>query len=245
MARPDDVRARTPLTLKASTDYASLSGEYAQLFSACVVELPSQADTAAGVIVAGRSRYETVAAKTGVPWFVIALIHTMECGGSWKQHLHNGDPLAAKTVNVPAGRPEGDPPFTWEASAIDALTYDGLASETDWSLPRVLYRLEKYNGLGYRKRCQPTPYLWAGSSIERPGKYVADGKFDRAAVSKQLGAAAILKRLVERGYVSFDGTSAVAQVPTPEVASAEQPAPVALPAAPEPQPVSWLRRIFG
>jgi lysozyme family protein len=58
-----------------------------------------------------------------VPWELIAALHEREAGGSFKGHLHNGDPLTGRTYHVPAGRPaKGSPPFTWEASAIDALT---------------------------------------------------------------------------------------------------------------------------
>jgi len=39
---------------------------------------------------------------------------------SFKLHLHNGDPLTARTVNVPKGRPKtGQPPFAWGISAKD------------------------------------------------------------------------------------------------------------------------------
>ena len=71
---------------------------------------------------AARARYASVSAQTGVPWWVIGLIHMMEAGQSFRCHLHNGDPLTARTVQVPAGRPKtGQPPFIWEESAADAL----------------------------------------------------------------------------------------------------------------------------
>jgi lysozyme family protein len=65
----------------------------------------------------------------------------------------------------------------------------------------MLYLLEAYNGFGYRPRGVPTPYLWSFSNLYRSGKYVADGKFDRNAVSKQCGAAVMLRVLQERGQV--------------------------------------------
>jgi lysozyme family protein len=66
-----------------------------------------------------------------------------------------------------------------------------------------LYRLEKYNGFGYRKRGLATPYLWSFSDRYRQGKYVADGVFDPAAVSGQCGAAVIMKRLIDLGEIEF------------------------------------------
>ena len=86
----------------------------------------------------------------------------MESSLNFKRHLHNGDPLTARTVHVPSGRPrQGDPPFTWEQSAADALTLRNLGPRTDWSLSGTLYALEGYNGWGYR-RYHPevfSPYL--------------------------------------------------------------------------------------
>jgi hypothetical protein len=121
-------------------------------------------------------------------------------------HLHNGDPLTAQTVQVPAGRPRtGGPPFTWEASAADALASHRLGPQTDWSLPGTLFQLERYNGWGYR-RSHPevlSPYLWSFSEHYRAGKYVADGSFSPTAVSGQCGAAVLLRRLAEHGHIDF------------------------------------------
>jgi lysozyme family protein len=39
-----------------------------------------------------------------VPWYVIAVIHNMECGLDFTEHLHNSDPLARRTINDPPGR---------------------------------------------------------------------------------------------------------------------------------------------
>lgn len=152
-------------------------------------------------IKTNRARYEGIAqAATGsIPWDFIAIIHNLECGLSFNKHLHNGDPLTRRTVLVPAGRPPGNPPFTFEESAVDALTMQGkrFHLQTDWSLPATLFRLESYNGLGYLK-FHPnvkSPYLWSGSGHYTRGKYVADGQWSSSAVSKQLGTALLLKEL--------------------------------------------------
>ena len=69
-------------------------------------------------LVAAKSRYQAVAARTGVPWFVIAVIHERECSQSWAGSLAQGDPWNRVSVHVPAGRG----PFTsWEDAAVDAL----------------------------------------------------------------------------------------------------------------------------
>ena len=156
-------------------------------------------------IVSRKDRYEAVSRATGVPWHIIAIIHNLECSGNFGCHLHNGDPLRRRTVNVPAGRPRtGNPPFTWEASAIDALTYDGFTRWEDWSVAGTLYKLEGYNGFGYRKRGIASPYLWSGTQHYTRGKYVADGKFDPRATSSQVGAAALLLLMRGDGLITLD-----------------------------------------
>lgn len=134
-----------------------------------------------------------------IPWYFIGLVHLMECTLSFSHHLHNGDPLKARTVHVPAGRPvKGQPPFSFLESAVDALTMQGLHREENWGVDNILFKLEAFNGYGYTMyRNMPSPYLWAGSNHYEKGKYIADGKFDKEAVSSQIGTALILKQLIE------------------------------------------------
>ena len=63
-----------------------------------------------------RSRYQAVAAKTGVPWPVIAVIHERECSQDWTGSLAQGDPWDRISVHVPAGR---GPFKSWEEAAIE------------------------------------------------------------------------------------------------------------------------------
>lgn len=152
-------------------------------------------------ILANKARYQGVEAATAVPWFVVALIHSMEGSLNFRTHLHNGDPLTARTTHVPAGRPiSGNPPFTWEASAIDALQFDHIAHLGDWSLARIAYRLEGFNGWGYWNYHHDvkTPYLWSFSNLYTMGKYVADGKWSATARSDQCGALVLLRRLADK-----------------------------------------------
>jgi len=142
----------------------------------------------------------------GIPWYFIAVIHNMESGMNFTKHLHNGDPLTARTVQVPAGRPrQGNPPFTWEESAVDALTLRKIGASTDWSLSGMLYQMEGYNGWGYRLYHAHvlSPYLWGFSNHYTSGKYVKDGTWSDTAVSKQCGTAVVLRRLAEKGIIEF------------------------------------------
>jgi lysozyme family protein len=144
------------------------------------------------------ARYQQVATAVGLTyWPLVGIVHNLESGMDFTTHLHNGDPLTDRTVHVPAGRPlGGSPPFTWEESAIDALREDQHWDRwTDWSIPGMAYRLERYNGLGYRNHGVPSPYLWAGSDQYVKGRYVADGQFDPESVSQQIGGMTVLKYL--------------------------------------------------
>ena len=76
---------------------------------------------------------------------------------------------------------------------------------TDWSLAGTLFQIEGYNGWGYRRQHPQvlSPYLWSFSSHYTRGKYIADGTWSDTAVSKQCGAAVVLRRMAEKGLVSF------------------------------------------
>lgn len=186
----------------------ALAEEYLRLFTTCEI-LPQRFDEVDRVVdkaVANKARYEAVVVGLGIPWYFVAAVHSLESGQRFDRHLHNGDRLTARTVHVPAGRPvAGEPPFTWEESARDALVFERLDRVEEWGLARVLYQLESYNGFGYRMHHPEvlSPYLWSFTSCYTRGKYLSDGRFSATGVSKQCGAAAILRRLVERGEIDL------------------------------------------
>jgi hypothetical protein len=93
-----------------------------------------------------KSRYQAVAAKTGVPWAAIAVIHERECSQDWTGSLAQGDPWNRVSVHVPAGR---GPFRSWEDAAVDALVNCApyAARNEDWSIGGTLTKLEEYNGL--------------------------------------------------------------------------------------------------
>jgi lysozyme family protein len=175
--------------------------------------------TVADKIMTNRAKYEAVEAKTGVPWFMIGPIHNRESSLRFNAHLHCGDPLTARTVHVPKGRPaKGNPPFTWPESAQDALTMPphSLDKVKNWSVERVLYETEKFNGWGYIGKGN-SPYLWAATTEYHGGKYVADHVYDPNAWDKQLGCAAILKELAARDATVAARLSNRQATPPPEV----------------------------
>ncbi len=187
---------------------AAVQADYRQLFDACLIQKSRATviDAIVARIARGRPRYDAVGMPLDIPWFVVGLIHCMESSLDFATHLHNGDSLGARTVHVPAGRPrQGVPPFAWEDSARDALCLRKLHKWSDWGLPGTLYQLEGYNGFGYRLYHPDvhTPYLWGGSNWYMCGKYVSDGTWSPRAVSKQCGAAVLLRRMAETGLVAF------------------------------------------
>jgi uncharacterized protein (TIGR02594 family) len=196
--------------LEAVYNYDIIKQSLTDLWAKAVIrpEKLAEAKKKAKKIVSFKKRYQIVSKETGVPWQVVGLISHMESDCDFTTHLHNGDSLKRRTVQVPAGRPkEGKPPFTWEVSAIDALKYDHLADCTDWSIEHILFMLESYNGFGYRSHKCLSCYVWAGMSVQTKGRYVADGKFDANAWSERVACAAILKCLIEMGEFNMGMTT--------------------------------------
>ncbi len=182
-----------------------LRQEYQQRFDAAKVSPARQEMVAQGVrrMLANRARYERITKSMTMPWYFLAIIHGLESDFRFDAHLHNGDPLTGRTVRVPAGRPtEGTPPFSWEESARDAIAVNRYDKWNDWSIAGMLVAWERYNGLGYRPHGIHSPYVWACTDLYAKGRYVADGRFDANAESRQCGAVAMLKGLIATGSVS-------------------------------------------
>jgi uncharacterized protein (TIGR02594 family) len=213
--------------------FADLAAEYESLWDTAAIR-PEKAQIVKAVAKQLRDlkpTYDQVSAATNdIPWFLIGLIHSLEASFNMKAHLHNGDPLTAHTVQVPSGRPKtGSPTFSWTASAIDALTMHGMHNigKDGWSIERISFELERYNGFGYRRN-HPTvksPYLWSCTNHYTAGKYVGDHKFSMTAVSAQVGAMAILKQLVDDGVVKL---GVQANVPPPPPPPPPAPVPTGL-----------------
>jgi lysozyme family protein len=173
----------------------------------------------AKTLVASKPTYQRVEAKTGVPWFVIAVIHEREASQRWDTQLGQGDPLNKVSVHVPAGR---GPFNTWEDGAYDALVNCAphAARWTDWTPGGALTLLETYNGEGYANRGLPSPYVWSGTDQYQKGKYVRDGRFDPDVVDIQPGCAALIKTMI-----ALDPSISFGAVKVPEPKSEPKPEP--------------------
>lgn len=166
--------------------------DFAGLYAEATLSQGAGAAIQAAAIVAHRSVYSAVGTPLGIPWWWVGCIHFMESSGDFTTHLHNGNPLSARTTDAPAGRPiAGRPPFTWAESAADALSMRNLQGVA-WTVAEALRQAEAYNGMGYASRGIRTPYVWAATSLEQAGRYVADDVWDSTAMSKQIGVAAMM-----------------------------------------------------
>ncbi|HNW18053.1 MAG TPA: hypothetical protein PKK17_06030 [Sphingorhabdus lacus] len=209
LVKPSEERSETDTNapLSKSKDFLSLKDEYRRLFHSAAVrsEYRDSTDWHREMMQKSKPRYQSVSDNTGVPWYFIAVCHALESSFNFRAHLHNGDfPLTARTRQVPAGRPtKWLPPSDWESSARDALRLLGFADQKDWSLERTLYRLEAYNGFGYRRYGVASPYLWSFSNHYERGKYIADRKWSATAKSQQCGAAVMLKLLADAGEIDW------------------------------------------
>lgn len=201
--RPEGMSAATS---PGRPSFESVKDEYRTLFDTCVVrdKYRSTVEWYISKILKENSQTQWYKVAQGAccPWYFVSIIHAMEAAFNFRSHLHNGDSLSSRTKQIPRGRPKvWNPPNDWESSAIDALAYDGFVDVQDWSLERILYRWELYNGVRSRANGINTPYLWSFSNHYSKGKFVADNVWDPNAVSKQCGAAVMLKVLADRKLV--------------------------------------------
>ena len=188
----------------AQYSFESLQEEYKRLWSQMKVIKVPEATQEARRVIGGKIRYKVVESRTGVPWFVVGCMHMRESGGRFDTWLHNGDPMKrngvpVKTVHVPANRPP-NPNVSWEEGAYDAIVVvEHLDLIKEWGPEHVAYANEKFNGFGYRRPSIniPSPYLWGGTNVQKRGKYVRDGVYDANTMDPQLGAMAVLKRVME------------------------------------------------
>lgn len=161
-------------------------------------------------LCASKERYQHIADATGVPWFIVAVIHERESSGNFTEQLGQGDPLGHVSIHAPKGRgpffnhPDDLPgQDAFYRAALDALIDcpPHAARNKDWSAGGSLTQLEQYNGLGYAERGISSPYIWSGTNQYVSGKYVSDGKFSATEVDEQLGCAGLLHAMM-----SFDNS---------------------------------------
>ena len=167
----------------------------------------SKIDWYCNQILKNKSQYQAVESSSNVPWYVVGITHGLEASFDFDSCLHNGQPWNKITTMVPRGR---GPWKSWIDAAVDAVKYDKLNEIEFDCIEKCLFAFEKYNGFGYEMRGKPSPYLYAGSNQYVSGKFIEmpffPSYYSESTVSKQIGAAVILKKLIMAGEVSFDKT---------------------------------------
>jgi lysozyme family protein len=149
----------------------------------------------AKVAIDHKGVYQSIETLTGVPWALIAVIHKREGDANFNTYLGNGQSLIHRTTIVPKGR---GPFLGSHASidgAVDALKLDGLTDVKDWRLEKQLFWATGFNGWGYGMK--PSPYIWGGTNIQLPGKYIRDHVFDPHVMDPQPGVAPLLATIAQ------------------------------------------------
>ncbi|QQO14382.1 peptidoglycan-binding protein [Bradyrhizobium diazoefficiens] len=205
--------------MKVSFD--NIKDEYERNWSNMRIGQPraDAATEAARKAINHKEIYKEIETKTDVPWWFVAVLHSRESSFNFNTYLGNGQALNRVTTIVPKGR---GPFASFAEGAVDALRLEGFVGARDWGIAKTMFRLEKYNGFGYRGRGVNSPYLWSGSNIygppeQRGGKFTSDGAFEPGTVDPQLGAAVILKAMMELdASITFGGAPAMLSHLEPE-----------------------------
>lgn len=194
--KKEGVRARPPILeqeplreiVRPSNFRNPYRQEYIELWN--TIKLGRSLTWYANIIEKNEEEYRRAGRESNAPWQVIAVIHILESGGNMKKQILNGQPWSQRTTIVPKGKG----PWNSFVESCAGAFKNNIHVPDVWDVPNTLYFLETHNGLGYRKyRRINTPYLWSFTNHYTKGKYVADGKYDTEAVSKQCGCAPLLK----------------------------------------------------
>lgn len=216
--------------------YTASKQGYINLWKQAVIrpQFVSQSAAWARRIAAGRSRYLAIEQRTGVPWYLVGLLHMRESSLDFSTYLGNGQPLNRVTTLVPAGR---GPFATFEDGAVDALDLQLFNRFTDWPISRILWAAETFNGQGYYNVRPPinSPYLWSWTNQYTAGKFTGDGVYNPAAVDSQPGVASVLGSLIANYPEIADRLAAYEEEPVAGTTPTPVPTPVPVP-TPTPVP---------
>jgi lysozyme family protein len=144
-----------------------------------------------------KTTYVECATATGVPWEMLAVIHRREGNSNFTTYLGNGQSLLYRTTIVPIGRGPFTGPNAFVNGAVDAVKQEGWSNIQDWRLEKMLYYCELFNGVGYEMHGIPSPYLWGGTNVQVPGKYISDHVFNYHVMDSQPGCAPMLQQIAK------------------------------------------------
>lgn len=173
--------------------YADIWPRYAKYWDAMKIN-PGRVQeftTIAQFAINHKATYQELEAKTGVPWAMLAVIHRRESDANFNTYLGNGQSLTRVTTIVPKGRGPFTGPTAFLDGGVDAIKIEGWGSIIDWRVEKQLYYSLLFNGIG-TEPFHPSSYVWGGTNIQVPGKWVRDHVFDPTVMDPQPGCAPLL-----------------------------------------------------
>jgi lysozyme family protein len=198
--------------------FNALKSEYSHLLAAMAVreECVHRVDEVAVKLLGYKSRYQPVSDENGVPVILIAALFEREASSNFSKNPAQGWPLSSCSKIIPHNGPFAN----WKSAALAAYHLNHLdqVGQANWTWELMCFYGEMFNGFGYRDyHHMHSPYLWGGTNIQQPGKYVSDKEFDPKEIDPQLGIVPVMRRMVE-----LDSSLALAKVPyvpAPPIAS--------------------------
>jgi lysozyme family protein len=158
------------------------------------------------VAPAAKARYLEIEKATGVPWYIVAIIHEREASQNFSCQLGQGDRLNEVSRHTPRGMGPyydhpNDPPLqdAFYRCAVDVLFNSApfAAKWKDWTIGGALTLTVTFNGIGYETyHHECSPYDWGATTVEEEGKYSSDGKYSPSMWDTQVGCAAMLKQMM-------------------------------------------------
>lgn len=177
--------------------YEALKAEYSQLLSLMRVRPDAEAriGSVATQILTHRGKFEEVSRINGVPVILMGPSFYREATLDFNLNPAQGWSLRSRSEITPRNGPFPD----WKSAALAAYHLNGLdrVGAANWTWELICFYGELFNGFGYRDyHHMHSPYLWAGTNIQTPGKYTEDGKFEDV-IDAQIGIIPIARRIVE------------------------------------------------
>ncbi len=173
--------------------YSSLWPRYAGYWDKMTINgnRVSEFHQEASVAVLHKATYQELEKATGVPWVMLAVIHRRESSANFNTYLGNGQLLNQVTTIEPKGRGPFD---SFLAGGIDAIKVEKWGSISDWRLEKQLYYCLLFNGVG-TEPFHPSSYIWGGTNIQLPGKWIRDHVYDPSVWDPQPGCAPLLQMI--------------------------------------------------
>jgi len=174
--------------------YSDIWPRYAKWWDDMSINAPRVAEftTEAQYAIHNKVTYQIVEQKRGLPWPMIACIHRREGDGNFATYLGNGQLLTEKTTEVPADRGPFTGPNAFIDGCLDAIDYEKWGAISDWRLEKQLYYMLLFNGVGSESWGHPSSYIWGGTSIQQPGKWIRDHVWSSTVMDPQPGCAPLL-----------------------------------------------------